>query len=170
MTTRPQRGDAADYYFIYVDRVPDGDILELLATQGREVVAELRAVTDARSLHRYAADKWSIRDVVSHLSDCERLFQMRAFWFARGFDSPLPSFDQNVAVASARADDRGWSDLVDELAAVRARTIPFMRALPAEAWDRRGIASGNPFTVRALAYISVGHVAHHMTILRERYL
>ena len=170
MPSRPARGDAADYYFTYIDQVPDGDILDLLATQGREVVAELRAITDARSLHRYAADKWSIRDVVSHLSDCERLFQMRAFWFARGFDSPLPSFDHNVAVASARADDRGWRDLVDELAAVRASTIPFFRGLPTGAWDRRGVASDNPVTVRALAYMCVGHVAHHMAIVRERYL
>ena len=170
MTSRPARGDAADYYFTYIDQVPDGDILEQLEAQGRAVVAELRAIPEARSRHRYAADKWSLRDVVNHLSDCERLFQMRAFWFARGFDSPLPSFDQNVAVAGARADDRGWRDLVDEFAAVRASTIPFMRALPAEAWDRRGIASDNPFTVRALAYISVGHVTHHMAIVRERYL
>lgn len=170
MPSRPQRGDAADYYFTYIDQVPDGDILDLLATQGRDVVPELRAVPEARSLHRYAAEKWSIRDVVNHLSDCERLFQMRAFWFARGFDSPLPSFDQNVAVASAGADQRGWHDLVDELAAVRASTTVFMRALPAEAWDRRGIASDNPFTVRALAYICVGHVAHHMAIVRARYL
>jgi len=170
VTSRPARGDAADYYFTYIDQVPDGDILGQLEAQGRAVVAELRAIPEARSLHRYAADKWSLRDVVNHLSDCERLFQMRAFWFARGFDSPLPSFDQNVAVAGARADDRGWRDLVDEFAAVRASTIPFMRALPAEAWDRRGIASDNPFTVRALAYISVGHVTHHMAIVRERYL
>ena len=168
--TRPDHTEAAEYYFTYIDQVPEGDILEQLEAQGRAVVAELCAIPEARSLHRYAADKWSLRDVVNHVSDCERLFQMRAFWFARGFDSPLPSFDQNVAVASARADDRGWRDLVDELAAVRASTIPFMRALPAEAWDRRGIASDNPFTVRALAYICVGHVAHHMTIVRQRYL
>ena len=170
MTTRPRRGDAADYYFTYIDLVPDGDILDLLATQGREVVADLRAIPDARSLHRYAPEKWSIRDVVNHLSDCERLFQMRAFWFARGFDTALPSFDQNVAVAGAGADDRGWSNLVDEFAAVRASTLPFFRALPAVAWERRGIASDNPFTVRALAYMCVGHVAHHMAIVRERYV
>ena len=170
MTARPQRGDAADYYFTYIDRVPDGDLLEQLESQGQAVVAELRAITEARSLHRYAVGKWSLRDVVNHLSDCERLFQMRAFWFARGFDTALPSFDQEVAVSRARADERGWTDLVDEFAAVRRSSIPFFRALPTEAWDRRGVASGNPFTVRALAFMCVGHVAHHMAIVRERYL
>ena len=170
MTSRPQRGDAADYYFTYIDQVPDGDILDLLVDQGRTVVAELRAVPDARSLHRYAPGKWRLRDVVNHLSDCERLFQMRAFWFARGFDSPLPSFDQDVAVSNAGAEGRAWRDLVDELAAVRASTIPFFRALPTAAWDRRGVASDNPFTVRALAYMCVGHVAHHLAIVRDRYL
>lgn len=169
MPSRPQRGDVADYYFTYIDQVPDGDIVGLLDAQGRDAVAALRAIPEARSLHRYAPGKWSIKDVVNHLSDCERLFVARAFWFARGFDTALPSFDQDVAVASARADDRPWPDLVDEFAAIRASTTPFFGALTADAWTRRGIASGNPFTVAALAFMCVGHVAHHMTILRERY-
>jgi hypothetical protein len=169
MTTRPQRGDAADYYFTYIDLVPDGDIVGLLDTQGRDAVAALRAIPAARALYRYAPGKWSIKDVVNHLSDCERLFMARAFWFARGFDSALPSFDQEVAVAAARADDRPWPELVDELAAIRSSTTPFFRALPADGWGRKGTASGNPFTVAALAFMCVGHVTHHMTILRERY-
>ena len=121
-------------------------------------------------MHRYAPDKWSIRDVVGHLNDTERLFVMRAFWFARGFDTPLPSFDQHIAVLSAGAETRTLRSLVDEFQSVRSSTLTFFQNLPDEAWMRRGIASDNPFTVRALAYIGAGHVIHHLKILRERYL
>jgi DinB superfamily len=170
MTTRPERGEASPYYFTYIDLVPDGDICEMLDAQGRHTLDLLRGISETHSLHRYAPDKWSIRDVVNHVSDTERLFVFRAFWFARGFESPLPSFDQTVAVTSARADDRSWQSLVDEFRATRAATVPFFRSLPPEAWAHRGIASDNPFTVRALAFLAVGHVTHHSRILRERYL
>ena len=170
MTTVPDRSEAAAYYFTYVDKVPEGDILQILDLQSRETLAFLGGIPEARSLHRYAADKWTIREVLSHVNDCERLFVSRAFWFARGFTTPLPSFDQNVAIAAAGADRRSWASHVDEFRAVRAATLTFFRELPAEAWDRRGIASDNPFTVRALAYIAAGHVVHHMAILKDRYL
>jgi hypothetical protein len=108
--------------------------------------------------------------VLSHINDTERLFVFRAFWFARGFDAPLPSFDQDGAVASAGADERSWRSHIEEFRAVRSATSAFFSNLPAEGWSRRGIASGNPFTVRALAFITAGHLAHHVRILRERYL
>ena len=104
------------------------------------------------------------------LNDTERLFIFRAFWFARGFDSPLPSFDQNIAAAAAAADERSWKSHLDEFRSVRGATLAFFRNLPADAWARSGIASGNPFTVRALAYIAAGHNTHHVSILRSRYL
>lgn len=166
----PARDEAAEYYFRYIDRVPARDILRTLEEQGNETIAFLQSIPEHRSLYRYAPDKWSIRSVVGHLNDCERLFVFRAFWFARGFDTPLPSFDQNIAVESAGADEREWRDLVDEFRSVRAATLTFFRSLAQDAWDRRGIASGNPFTVRALAYLAAGHVSHHVNILRERYL
>ena len=170
-TTRPDRTEAAEYYFTYIDRVPDGvDVCGILERQLPETLALLRGISDDRSLHRYAPDKWSIREVVGHLSDTERLFVFRAFWFARGFDSPLPSFDQNVAMGASHADERSWSSHIEDLENVRAATLSFFRGLPDDAWMRRGFASGNPFTVRALAYLAAGHVTHHTTILRERYL
>jgi len=104
------------------------------------------------------------------MSDTERVFVFRAFWFAPGFDGPLPSFDQNVAVPAAKADQRSWSSHIKEFQAVRAGTLAFFGDLPGEAWTRRGVASGHPVTVRALAHIAAGHVAHHLKILRERYL
>lgn len=170
MTTIPDRSEAAEYYFTYIDQVPAGDICEILRAQLPETLALLREIDDDKSLHRYEPGKWSIRELLSHVNDTERLFVSRAFWFARGFDSPLPSFDQNIAVSAAGADARAWSSHVEEFDAVRAATLTFFDNLPAEAWERRGIASGNPFSVRALAYIAAGHVIHHTKVLRERYL
>ena len=167
---RPERTEAVDYYFTYIDQVPAGDIRAILDTQTRDAAAELRAISDDASLRKYAPDKWSIREVVSHINDAERAFTFRAFWFARGFDSALPSFDQNIAVATANADQRPWQSHVDEFDSIRAATQTLFSSLPDEAWSRRGVASGNPFSVRALAFVTVGHVAHHMRILRERYL
>ena len=167
---RPDRTEAAAYYFTYINQVPDGEICELLDAQLPELHQLALGISESQSLHRYAPGKWSIRDVMNHLTDCERLYVARAFWFARGFESPLPSFDQDVAVSAARADQRSWSDLVAEFEAVRAGTVAFFRSLPADAWARRGIASENPFTVRSLAYMCVGHVNHHVAILRDRYL
>src|SRR5262249_39885969 len=158
--TRPDRAEAADYYFTYIDKVAGDDICSILERQSAEVSALLRNISDDRSLERYAPDKWSMREVVGHVNDTERLFVSRAFWFARGFDSPLPSFDEKVAASAAGAQDRSWSSHLDEFRAVRAATVAFFRGLPADAWLRRGIPSGNPFTVRALAFVTAGHVIH----------
>lgn len=162
--------EAAEYYSIYISQVPDGDICDILQTQRDETLSLLGAIPDARSGHRYAPDKWTIMEVVSHLNDTERVFAFRALWFGRGFDGPLPSFDQNIAMTGAHADARAWSDHVAEFGLVRSATLPVFRSLPPEAWERRGVASGHPVSVRALAYIIAGHVTHHCRILRERYL
>jgi hypothetical protein len=170
MLTPPDRTEAAEYYFKYIEQAGEGDICRNLEAQLPETFALLDGISDQQSLGRYAPGKWSIREVVSHINDTERLFVFRAFWFARGFDTPLPSFDQEVAVAAAGADERSWTSHLEEFRAVRAATLAFFQNLPADAWLRRGVASERPFTVRALAYIAAGHVEHHMTILRERYL
>jgi hypothetical protein len=170
MSAPPERDEAAEYYFRYIDLVPPGNICESLRTQGAEVLEVLQGISEEDSAHRYAPDKWSIGEVVNHLIDCERLFVFRAFWFARGFDSPLPSFDQHLAVETADAARRPWPSLVVEFSALRGSTLAFFRTLPEDAWARRGIASGNPFSVRALAWLTAGHVTHHLGILRERYL
>jgi hypothetical protein len=168
-TTIPDRTEAADYYFTYIDKVPSGDICAILETQLPQAMKELEAISEERSLHRYAPDKWTMRESLAHVNDTERLFVFRAFWFARGFDSPLPSYDQNVAVSTAGSDARSWRSHIDEFRSVRQATLSFFRNLPADAWSRRGVASDNPFTVRALAYIAAGHVEHHLRIFRERY-
>ena len=170
MTTRPDRDEAADYWFTYIDQVGPGDIREILDTQVGDTLALLQGISDEDSLRRPAPDKWSAREVVGHVNDVERLCVFRAMWFARAFDSPLPSFDQSIAVAASGADQRSWTSHVEEFRAVRAGTSAFFRHLPADAWSRRGIASGFEFTVRALAYIAAGHVTHHVRILRTAYL
>jgi hypothetical protein len=167
---RPAPGEAADYYHKYIGQVGDGDIRELLARQRHDALTFLKELPEGKAGHRYGADKWTLREVVGHLNDCERLFMARAFWFARGFDSALPSFDQNVAMAASGADARSWASHLDEFDAVRAGTVAFVRSLPDPAWDRSGIASDARFTVRALAYIAAGHVEHHLAIVRARYL
>ena len=167
---RPDRTEAADYYFKYIDLVPPGDICATLETQRSSMATLLESIPAERIDYRYEPDKWSVREVLGHLNDTERLFAFRAFWFARGFDTPLPSFDQHVAIAHASAVARPWKSLVDEFLSLRASTALFFRHLPPDAWLRRGIASDCPFTVRALAYLGAGHVIHHVNILRERYL
>ena len=170
MNVVPEPDEAAPYYFRYIDRVAGGDVVGVLEAQLDETVELLRGISEERSLQRYEPGKWSIRQVWNHVNDTERLFVFRAVWFARGFDSPLPSYDQEVAVAAARADDVPWRAHVEEFRAIRLATTAFFRALPGSAWSRRGVASGYPFTVRALAYITAGHLVHHREILKSRYL
>lgn len=170
MRGRPESSEFPPYYSKYIEQVQGDDIVGLLESQLDETLAFLQGINEEKSLHRYAPDKWSIRQVINHLSDVERLFQFRAFWFARGFDSPLPSFEEKISAESARADEYSWARHVEEFRAVRLATSTLFRNLPADAWMRSGIASDNPFTVRAIAYILAGHVAHHVAIVRERYL
>ena len=167
--SRPRTDEAAPYYWPYIDRVAGDDVMGVLAAQGEETLALLRGISEERSRHRYAPGKWSIRELLNHLTDAERVFALRALWFARGFDSALPSFDQDTAARAARADEVAWASHVEEFRAVRLASIALFRNLPAEAWSSAGIASGNRFTVRALAYIIAGHEAHHVAVLKERY-
>lgn len=170
MIGRPEPSEAAPYYFRYIDRVEGDDVVAVLQSQLEETPRFLSGISEERSLHRYGPDKWTIRQVLNHVNDCERVFLFRAFWFARGFESPLPSFDQNVSADASAASGYSWSSHVEDFRAIRTSALSFFRNLPADAWARSGIASENPFSVRALAWIMGGHVAHHTAILRERYL
>ena len=170
MLGRPQANEAASYYSKYIERVSSDDIVAVLATQLEETVDLLSDISEEQSLYRYASDKWSMRELLGHVSDTERVFTFRALWFARGFQDPLPSYEQEVAVAAAESDKVSWASHIDEFRAIRSGTVAFFRNLPAEAWLRSGIASDNSVTVRAIAYIVAGHASHHLAILRERYL
>ena len=167
---QPEANEAADYYFRYIDLAQTNDIVSFLNAQLKETMPFLEGISEEQSKHRYAPDKWTIRELWNHVNDGERIFLGRALWFARGFQDPLPSFDQDIAVAGAGANDTLWAQLVEEFRTVRLGTLSFFLNLPAEAWSRTGIASDNPFTVNALAYIIAGHVTHHTNVLKERYL
>lgn len=168
--TRPQSTEAADYYFKYIDLITSDEVVPAIKEQLHQTVQFLEGISEEQSLKSYAPGKWTIREVLNHVNDGERLFLWRAFWFARGFQDALPSFDQDIAVQHAHANETSWAQLVEEFKIVRAGTISLIETLPEEAWSRTGIASDNPVTVRALIYIIGGHVAHHVNVLREKYL
>jgi hypothetical protein len=168
--TRPQATDAASYYFKYIDLVTGDEIVPALESQLDEMLKFLSGISEEQSLHSYAPGKWTIRQVLNHVNDGERVFAWRAFWFARGFTDALPSFEQDVAVDMADANRTSWAKLVEEFKNLRLGTIALFRNLPDEAWSRTGVASDNPVSVLALAYIIAGHVTHHMGVLRAKYL
>ena len=171
MTGRPAAHEFASYYSTYIDLIGSDDIVgDLASAAGYDSECPHGHLRGTNRCTGMRADKWSIRELLNHVSDTERVFVYRALWFARGFDTPLPGFDQNVAVPTAAAEQFSWASHVEDFRAVRAATLTFFRNLPEEAWGRSGVASGNPVTVRALAYIIAGHVAHHIAILQERYL
>ena len=167
---RPDRSEAAEYYFRYIDQAEGDDIRAIVASQTSQALHLLAGISEEASLRRYAPDKWSVREVVNHISDCERMFAFRAFWFARNFDTPLPDFDQLIAAAAAAANALPLATHIAEFTAVRSATETLLANLPDGAWSQRGVASGNPFTVRAMAFILAGHGAHHLRSLRERYV
>jgi hypothetical protein len=165
----PASTEYAPFYAGYVARVPAGHILALMEEHFARDLAALRSVPADLEMHRYAPKKWSVRETVGHLSDAERVFTYRALRFGRGDETPLSPFDENAYVPASGHDGVSLPALVDELSAVHQATLAFFRHLPAAAWERTGTASGKQISVRALAWITLGHELHHMAILRERY-
>lgn len=167
---RPEANEYAPDYEKYVSLVPDEDLVKTLERQGAETVALLRSLTEEQGAHRYEPGKWSVKQVVGHVSDGERLFSYRALSIGRGDRAALPGMEQEEWMAGVDFDARTLASLVDEFEAVRSATLHLLRHLSPEAWVRRGVVSDNEVTVRALAYIIAGHEAHHIRVLRERYL
>lgn len=169
LSTVPEVGEYAPYYERYLRRVPPGDVLAHLRRQGAETVRLIASLDDARALHRYEPGKWSVKEVVGHLCDGERVFAYRALRFARADETPLAGFEENDYVPAGNFDRRPLSSLIDELAAVRAASLALFSSLDEAAWLRQGTAADNRVSVRALASIILGHELHHLAILRERY-
>jgi hypothetical protein len=167
--SRPQTDEAPSWSLEYIRLIDDSDILDVLRRQREECKAYFAAISEERSLYCYAPGKWTIRDILNHVSDAERTFAYRAFWFARGFKDALPDFDQDIAAPAAEASRVRWNDLVEEFDRVRLSSISLLENMPEAGWRREGIASGHRITVRAIAYLIPGHVAHHMNVLREKY-
>ena len=167
---RPEPDEYAPYYEKYVSLVPDADLVETLERQGAETLALLRGLSEEQGARRYEPGKWSVKQLVGHINDGERIFAYRALAVARGERQPLPGMDQDEYMAGVDFDARTLASLADEFEAVRAATLQLLRHLSPEAWARRGTASDNEVTVRALAYIIAGHEGHHVRVLKERYL
>jgi len=167
---RPAEDEYAPYYGRYISRVPEGDVLELLATQIGDTRALIRSIPESRGDHRYAPGKWSIKEVVGHLTDSERVFAYRALSIGRDDKTPLPGFEQDDYVASANFNERTLSSLLEEFTAVRQATVQLFKNFADKEWQRRGTANGQEITPLSLGYIVAGHELHHMDVLRTRYL
>lgn len=166
---RPRSDEYADFYRPYIAAV-EGPLLTGLESDGDAWRTLLAAVPPYREGYRYADGKWSLREVVGHVIDAERMFSVRTMAFARGDRSHFPSFDESAYAAASGADRRSLADLAEEFSAVRTATLLLLRSFEDAAWDRRGVASGYEFTVRSLAWIIAGHSRHHRAVLTERYL
>jgi len=168
-TEKPQPSENAPFYAEYIATVPDGDIVQLLEQQVAALRAFANRLAPERETFRYAPDKWTVRELVGHVIDAERVFGYRLVCISRGDRNSLPGFDENEYVAAANFNARPLQSLVDEFALLRGANLMAMRALDAAAWQRIGLANNNPVSVRALAYIMAGHVNHHLTMLQTRY-
>ncbi|MGE5399316.1 MAG: DinB family protein [Ignavibacteriales bacterium] len=167
---KPGKTEYAEYYEQYVSAVPEGNILRVLEQQLVDSITLLEKISEEKAGYRYAPGKWSIKQVVGHITDAERIFAYRALRFARNDQNRLPGFEQDDYVKWAEFDNISLKDLALQLQAVRQSTIYMLKSFPAEAWLRRGYASNFEVSVRALAYIMAGHLQHHMEVIRTRYL
>jgi uncharacterized damage-inducible protein DinB len=169
-TMRPQADEHAPFYGRYIQRVPEGDLISILRDQIANTAALLRNAPPDRADFAYAPEKWTLKQVVGHMTDVERVMGYRALRFSHNDATELPGFEENDWVANSNFAQRTLSDLVDEYEAVRAATVHFAKHLDANALLRHGTANGQGVTVRALLYIIAGHELHHAALIRERYL
>ena len=167
---RPAADEHHPYYGKYIALVPESDAVEALEHQLADMLPLLRGLSEAQGALRYAPGKWSIKQVLGHVIDAERVFAYRALRFGRNDRTPLPGFDENPYAEAAGSDARTVASLVSELESLRRSNISMYAGLPADAWARRGAANDNEVSVRALAFITAGHGRHHIGIIRERYL
>lgn len=170
MSRRPQESEAAKQNFTYINKIAGDDIVTILEDQIGEALELFSGISEEASLSRYAQNKWSIRQTLNHINDTERVYAYRALWFARNLPSPLPGYDQDAAALASEADGMPWAAHVEEFRRVRMASVSLFAALPPDAWMRTGTADGSQVTVRAIAFIIGGHLAHHLGLLRERYL
>ena len=167
--TRPEPDEYAPYYRRYISLVAGDDIIVTLGEQLRETSALLSSRAEADGNFRYAPEKWSVKEVIGHLSDSERIFAYRALRVSRNDQTPIEGFEQDDYVRHGGFGQRRLADVVDEFISVRRATLSLLRGLDQAAWTRRGLANKNEVSVRALAYIMAGHELHHRTILKDKY-
>ena len=170
MTTRPEKNEYAEFYANYVSLVEETDVVAALQNQADELRNLFGGISTEKESFRYAEGKWSVKELLGHIVDGERVFSYRALRISRGDETPLASFDENQYVAAGNFNESKFADLLEEFVSLRQSNVLLFKNLTAEMWRRRGTASNATVSVRALAFIMVGHVRHHAKILRERYL
>src|SRR4051812_34518264 len=168
-SVRPDPSEYAEFYAGYVARVPAGDIVASLRDGQDRMKEALGTLPESLGAHRYAEGKWTVRTVIGHMIDAERIFSYRALRIGRGDTTPLASFDENAFAAAAGSDERRVAELVAELLGARDSTTRLFASLPDAAWTRIGTASNASVSVRGLAYITAGHALHHLSVLKDRY-
>ena len=164
MSNRPASSEGR-----YIDLVPEEDVVSALEAQTRETEKILRSITEEKAKFRYAPGKWTIKTMLRHITDTERVFGYRMIAIARGETQPLPSFDENVYANASDADERRYADLFEEYRTVRAATLAMLRGMPSRAWDRTGLVIDAKRSVRGIAFNTLGHERHHLRVLREKY-
>ena len=167
---RPDKSEYAPYYEKYMSLVPEGNVINLLGQQLEKTLATLRGISEEQANSRYAEGKWSVKELVGHLIDSERIFAYRALRFARNDQTPLPGYEQDDYVNNARFGEVNLSDLAEEFEHLRKANLCLFRQFDAETWQRQGEANEQRASVRAIVHIIAGHETHHMNILRTRYL
>ena len=168
--TRPQKGDYAEYYEVYISKIPDGPIYETLKGSSSEAYDFLAGIPAEKWDHRYAPEKWSIKELIIHLCDAERVFAYRLLRVARNDTTPLPGFDHNGYIPHYHTEKRSIASIIEEYKSVREATLNLLAHLDDEALSHKGTASDCPVTPLALGFMIAGHEAHHFKILKERYL
>lgn len=173
MSTTWKKPDASiltSYQKSYVDQVPDGSLPAIMEKNGRDTIAFLRSLPAEKSKYRYAPGKWSIAELIQHVIDTERIFAYRMLCIARGEQAPLPGFEENDYARESGADQRSFSDILDEFVTVRTATVSLLKSFTDAQLDRKGISNGKPAYVRSLTFMVAGHEIHHVSIIKERYL
>lgn len=169
-TVRPQLDECGEYFMTYVDQVPQGDVIEFLEAQLAEMSAVMEGLPAKAEGFAYAEGKWSVNQWMGHILDTEWIFGSRCLWFARGNPGPLPGMDQDEFVAGADFDSRSLASMQAEFEHMRSAALILFKSFDEAALDRRGVASDTDLSVRALIFLTAGHVEHHLKVLRERYL
>lgn len=170
MQKRPEANEYNPYYATYINLLPEGDIIHILEKQMTETNLLLKDISESEGHFRYAPNKWSIKEVIGHIADTERIMAYRLLSIARGEAAPLPGYNDDMYVLRAAFDKQSMQNLLANLAIVRQSTVHLLKSLDREAWLQKGVANNSEVTVRALAYIIAGHELHHRKIIKERYL
>jgi uncharacterized damage-inducible protein DinB len=167
---RPEKGEYGEFYQGYISMVPEGDLIDILIEQQLVLHNMIIGIPENMAYYAYDEGKWTIAQMLNHINDTERIFCYRALALSRGEKKPIPGYDHNAYVDAVKTDHRTLADLAKEFETIRQATISFYAGMPADSSTKKGIVNGTPMSVRAIAYITIGHLNHHMHILESRYL